>query len=460
MIDFWWAIFHVFLCIYIPVSFFGFSFVTTVSFKGGFLNPFLFFGTIATGMRQMTQDLLLRMIFPNLIELSQIYLWWWYPVVFAAGVATNTVSTMATLCFWHSIPEVLWAISIVVIGVSLYLQFPKEFKVHHIYGDAFMKLMSPGAHHGATAQIMLFIMVMNIVVRLYPVAVVQGWVNAPQICVEYQKPVLCVEYMCDELLKKSTCFSEYTISIMYWSRVLCMLHTAAHTVLCFQPTRRKIKTNTITNVTIEGRTRVFEGTMKFKWTSLFCNKSVQKRWLFALGIMITVGWCLWPTRWLQDRCKRCRIHGGCIWANCDEIEEPEFSLILQVLACVCCLWLFYFADVAPLSCTHKTFETDNGQQIADVIDSPFFNVWGVLFKSFMSEDMPCAFEHPVYGAAVTFDTTAGRYELVPFNTKVAWSSDDVVEEFGGPGVYSRLCGNEQRERDAAEKHGLRARGKK
>ena len=150
---------------------------------------------------------------------------------------------------------------------------------------------------------------------------------------------------------------------------------------------------------------------------------------------------------------------GCIWAKCDGIEEPGFSLILQVLACVCCVWLCCFADVAPLPCTHKTFETDTGRQIADVMHSDTFNVWGVLFKSFMSEDMLCAFEHPVHGAAVTFDTTGGRFVLVPFNAKVAWTYYDVVEEFGGSGKPVRHSGNERRERDAAEKHGLRARGK-
>jgi len=452
MIDFWWAMFHVVLCICIPWSFFGSSFVTTVIAQGGYLNPFVFFGTIATGMRQMMQDFLIELLLPGSVELLNVHLWWLFPVVFAAEAATTTVSTMMTLCFWQMIPSILWGASMFFIGVSLYVQFPTDFTVHHIFVKAWWKLIKPLNHHGAMALIVLFILVMHIVVRLYIIAVVQKWVNAPDMCLEFETR---------HIIHRSQGFSEYTIRIMYWSRVLCMLHTAAHTVLCFQPTRRKIKTNTITNVTIEGRAHVFEGTMKFKWTSLFCNKDVPKRCLFALGIMITVGWYLWPTRWLQDRCERCQAPGvhGCKWAKCDGIEEPGFSLILQVLACVCCVWLCYFADVAPLSSTHKTFETDTGRQIADVMHSDTFDVWGVLFKSFMSEDMPCAFEHPVHGAAVTFDVSEGRLVLVPFNTTVAWTCYDVVEEFGGPGVSERHSGSERRERGAAEKYGLRALGK-
>ena len=369
-------------------------------------------------MRQITQDLLLRILFPNVIVLSGIHLWWLHPVVAVAGVVNHTVSTMLTLCFWHSIPEVLWAISIVVIGVSLYLQFRKEFKVRHIYVDAFRKLMDPGAHHGAMALIMLFILVTNIVVRLYPVAVVQGWVNAPQICVEYQSADRN-----NALLKKSTCFSEYTISIMHWSRVLCILHTTAHTFLYLQPAANlELTRDTISKVTIEGVAHVYEGTRKFRWTSMCANKEEHKLYLCLLSCMILLGWWLWPGPeadehdWYTAHLNmlygplECILQRLCEYVWKDElslIEKPEFSLILQVLAFVCCLWLLCLADVEPLPCTHTTCETVNGRQLALAINNGIFDIWGVIFNSIMSEDVPCAFEHPVHGAAVTFDVSEG-----------------------------------------------------
>ena len=205
------------------------------------------------------------------------------------------------------------------------------------------------------------------------------------------------------------------------------------------------------------------------------NKDEHQICLCLLSCMILLGWWLWPGPeadehdWYTAHLNmlygplECILQHLCEYIWKDElslIEKPEFSLILQVLAFVCCLWLLCLADVEPLPCTHTTCETVNGRQLALAINNGIFDIWGVVFNSIMSEDVPCAYEHPVHGAAVTFDTTLGRFALVPFNTKVAWSSDDVVVEYGGPGLFSRHSGNEKRERDAAEKHGLRARGKK
>ena len=148
----------------------------------------------------------------------------------------------------------------------------------------------------------------------------------------------------------------------------------------------------------------------------------------------------------------------CIWDDF-VIEKPELSLILQVLACVCCLWLHYFADIEPSPCTHKTFQTDSSKQIAHVINNSIFDIWGVIFNSIMSEDVSSAYEHPDHGVAVTFDVSENRYELVPYGAEVVWTPDDFVEIFRGPGLNDGLYGSRRLERDAAEKHGLKARGK-
>ena len=150
----------------------------------------------------------------------------------------------------------------------------------------------------------------------------------------------------------------------------------------------------------------------------------------------------------------------CVWKDeLSLIEKPEFSLILQVLACVCCLWLLYFADIKSSPCTHKTFQTNSSKQIALAINNGIFDIWGVVFNSMISEDVPSAYENPEHGVAMTFDLSEGIYTLVQPGAEVAWTHDALVRIFRGSGLHEQLYGTRKLEKDAAEKHGLKARNK-
>ena len=202
------------------------------------------------------------------------------------------------------------------------------------------------------------------------------------------------------------------------------------------------------------------------------NNDVHKLCLCLLSFMIWLGWCLWPepytcsNYYVEDM-----LYGNLefylvnlcenyIWKDVDfSVEKPEFSLMLQVLAFVCCLWLLYFADIKSSACTHTTVQTHSSEHIALAINNGMHDIWGVVFNSITSEDMPSAYEHPEHGVAMTFDVSEGIYELVPHGAEVAWPSDVFVEIFRGPGLNDGLYGSRRLERDAAEKHGLKARGK-
>jgi len=285
---------------------------------------------------------------------------------------------------------------------------------------------------------------------------------------------MCLEFETQDSISKKQGFSEYIISIMYWSRVLCMLHTAAQTYFYYKPTDWEIKRETISKVTIKGVAHVFEGTMQFRWTSMCANNDVHKLYLCLLSFMIWLGWWLWPGPeadehdWYTAHLKM--LYGpleyilgclcACVWKDESSlIEKPEISLMLQVLAFVCCLWLLCLADIKSSACTHTTVQTRSSAHIALAINNGIHDIWGVVFNSITSEDVPSAYEHPEHGVAMTFDVREGIYTVVQPGAEVAWTPYVYVEIFRGLGLYDALCGSRKLEKDAAEKHGLKARNK-